>query len=137
MTIIEESLPSEEKQWNTFSETYINVINYQLRDMAVLSNNEYLFISNLKHYLDTQPNDGWLKAPKRVTRGYFFRALAMKVHSSGFSGIEKMISRLEDRGFVELENLKIRVTEKFHDIVEENGGLYKEAKYMERDYWAF
>jgi hypothetical protein len=98
-----------------------------IRMTAYVSNNEYLLLMGIDT-LQTNQGKEWYEALERMTPNQFLTYLAQLVHSNQFSykATEKMLKRLEMRGLLVFEPLKVQVTDKWRDIVDEYGGYFSE-----------
>jgi hypothetical protein len=103
-----------------------DVINRNIKHQAQVSNNEYLMLLNIDNLQQKQGKD-WYEAIDGMSVDSFLAALSDFVHYSKFKskGVEKLLKRLQERGFLIIEHLKVQVTDKWRDLVDEWGGYYQ------------
>ena len=109
-----------------------DVINRSILHQANVLNNEYkllMFIDNMQN----EQGKEWYEALPLMDTNQFLAHLATKVHLHRFryKGAEKMLKRLETAGYLAVEELKVQVTEKWRDIVDEYGGYLQNGAKVE------
>ena len=93
-----------------------------IRLTANVRNNEYLLLMNIDNLQEAQGKE-WYESTGSSTKNFLVH-LADFVNYNNFSdtGVEKIINRLQHRGYLIMEGLRVQVTEKWRDIVAEYGG---------------
>jgi hypothetical protein len=93
-----------------------------ISDTNVL-HNEYFLLMNIDNLMNAQGKE-WYEAAPKMSQIKFMEHLARLVHKVrfGYKGVEEMLKRLQDDGYIICEPLKVQVTDKWRDIVEANGG---------------
>ncbi len=93
-----------------------------IRLAANVRNNEYLLLMNIDNMQQQQGKD-WYESTGSSTKNFLVH-LSNLVNYNNFSdtGVEKLIKRLQENGYVLMEGLRIQVTEKWRNIVDEYGG---------------
>lgn len=94
-----------------------------IRYAAKVINNDYLFLMNIDN-LQSAHGKEWYEASEGLSCDKFLMHLAGLVNYGNFtdSGVAKVIKRLQERGFLIMEPLRVQVTQKWRDIVDEYGG---------------
>jgi hypothetical protein len=112
---------ANQEEKNGVSQFY--VINKGIRNEAHVSNNEYMLLMNIDNLQNNLAVE-WYEALPRMTQNEFLASLARLVHTNKFSykGVEEMLKRLAEIGYLNVEALKVQVTERWRDIVTANRG---------------
>ena len=99
------------------------VTNLSIISESNVLHNEYFLLMNIDNLMNEQGKE-WYEATPFMNGGLFHAHLARLVHRGrlGQRGAVEMLLRLQERGFIIAEPLRVQVTQKWRDLVEANGG---------------
>ena len=94
-----------------------------IRLQAVVSNNHYLLLMNIHNLVMSQGKE-WYEANEGLSEKKFLAHLGSLVNYGNFSGegVAKAMLKMQAKGYLIVEPLRVQVTEKWTAIVEEYGG---------------